>query len=152
QLVRRHGPMVLGVCRRVLRNWHDAEDAFQATFLVLARKASSVRGQVSASGWLFQVAYHGALKMRRNADRKRTRILPDVMGSEADSGCPDWELRLILDEELNRLPEKYRAVLLLCHCEGKTRVEAARLLGWKEGAVKIRLERGRALLRDRLTR
>jgi RNA polymerase sigma factor (sigma-70 family) len=152
QLVRRHGPMVLGVCRRVLRNWHDAEDAFQATFLVLARKAASVRTEGSAAGWLFQVAYHLAMKMKANAERRRTRALPDIAGADTGDSKADWELRLILDEELSRLPEKYRTVLLLCHCEDKTRAEAARQLGWKEGAVKIRLERGRALLRARLTR
>jgi RNA polymerase sigma factor (sigma-70 family) len=152
QLVRRHGPMVLGVCRRVLGNRHDAEDAFQAAFLVLARRAAAVRWQDSAGGWLFRVAYHLALKMRAAADRRRTRPLPDVAGPDAEAGQPGWELRAILDEELGRLPEKYRAVLLLCHCEGKTRAEAARRLGWKEGAVKIRLERGRALLRARLAR
>jgi RNA polymerase sigma factor (sigma-70 family) len=148
-LVRRHGPMVLGVCRRVLRHHHDAEDAFQAAFLVLARKASSVCWQESAGGWLFRVAYHLALKMKTGADRRRACPLPEM--AVADSGA-DGELRAALDEELSRLPEKYRAPLLLCHCEGKTRAEAARQLGWKEGAVKIRLERGRQLLRARLTR
>jgi len=152
QLVRRHGPMVLRVCRRVLRNRHDAEDAFQATFLVLARKASSVRGQTSAAGWLFQVAYHLALKMKANVKRHRARVHPDVAGPDIEGEGPDWEARRILDEELNRLSEKYRTVLLLCHGEGKTRAEAARQLGWKEGTVKIRLERGRALLRARLAR
>jgi RNA polymerase sigma factor (sigma-70 family) len=150
-LVRRHGPMVLRVCRRILGHWHDAEDAFQAAFLILARKAASVRWQDSAAGWLFRVAYRLALKRRADARRRRTQPLPDV----AVTGCaeaPDRELRSILEEELNRLPEKYRLALLLCHCEGKTRAEAARQLGWKEGAVKIRLERGRALLRARLTR
>jgi RNA polymerase sigma factor (sigma-70 family) len=152
QLVRRHGAMVLGVCWRVLRHRHDAEDAFQAAFLVLARKASSVRWQDSAGGWLFQVAYHLALKMRADADRHRACPLPDVAGPDPGDDPSGGELRAILDEELSRLPEKYRAALLLCHWEGKTRAEAARLLGWKEGAVKIRLERGRALLRARLRR
>jgi RNA polymerase sigma factor (sigma-70 family) len=152
QLVRRHGPMVLGVCLRVLRHRHDAEDAFQAAFLVLARKAASVGWQDSAGGWLFQVAYHLALKMRANAKRRHTCALPDVAGPDPGAGQPDWELRSILDEELSRLPQKYRNALLLCHYEGKTRAEAARQLGWKEGAVKIRLERGRELLRTRLTR
>jgi RNA polymerase sigma factor (sigma-70 family) len=152
QLVRRHGAMVLGVCRRVLRHKHDAEDAFQAAFLVLARKAGSVRWQNSAGGWLFQVAYHLALKMRAGSDRRRMLPLPDVPVPAPTASQPDGELRALIDEELACLPEKYRIALLLCCCEGKTRAEAARQLGWKEGAVKIRLERGRALLRARLTR
>jgi RNA polymerase sigma factor (sigma-70 family) len=152
ELVRRHGPRVLGVCRRVLRNVHDAEDAFQATFLVLVRKAFTIRRHDSAHGWLFQVAYRLALKMRADAHRQCTRDLPEIAAPEREAGHPTWELRLILDEELCRLPEKYRAVLLLCLCEGKTRAEAARQLGWKTGAVKIRLERARALLCARLTR
>jgi RNA polymerase sigma factor (sigma-70 family) len=152
ELVRRYGPMVLGVCRRVLRNEHDAEDALQATFLVLVRKASTIRRHDSARGWLFQVAYRLALQMRTNARRECTCVLPEIAALDREAGHATWELRWILDEELSRLPEKYRAVLLLCLCEGNTRAEAARQLGWKTGAVKIRLERGRALLRDRLTR
>jgi RNA polymerase sigma factor (sigma-70 family) len=151
-LVRRHGPTVLAVCRRVLRHHQDAEDAFQAAFLVLARNAASVRWQDSAGGWLFRVAYHLALKMRATARRTRPLPLPDVAAPCPAAGSPGWELRAVLDEELSRLPEKYRAALLLCVCEGKTRAEAARELGWKEGAVKIRLERGRELLRARLAR
>jgi RNA polymerase sigma factor (sigma-70 family) len=143
--------MVLGVCRRVLHNWHDAEDAFQAAFLILARKAASVRWHDSAGGWLLRVAYHLALKMKSHAADRRTFALPTVAAPE--SGGPiERELHLILDEELSSLPEKYRLPLLLCHYEGKTRAEAARQLGWKEGAVKIRLERGRQLLRNRLAR
>jgi RNA polymerase sigma factor (sigma-70 family) len=152
QLVRRHGPMVLALCRRVLRNRHDAEDAFQAAFLVLARKARSVRWQDSAGGWLFRVAYHLALKMRAKAGRQRTRAVTEVAGPEPTNDQPDWELRSILEEELSRLPEKYRVALLLGHWEGRSRAEAALQLGWKEGAVKIRLERGRELLRARLAR
>jgi RNA polymerase sigma factor (sigma-70 family) len=151
RLVRRHGPMVLGVCRRVLGSHHDAEDAFQAAFLILARRAAAVRWHDSAGGWLFRVAYHLALKMKADADRKRTVPLPDVPGPDP-AARGGGELHMILDEELSRLPEKYRAVLLLCHGEGKSRAEAARELGWKEGAVKVRLERGRKLLRDRLAR
>lgn len=148
-LVRRHGAMVLGTCRSVLGHHHDAEDAFQAAFLVLARKAGSVRWQRSAGGWLFRVAYRIALRLRIKADRQSTEPLPDIAGP--DRGA-DPDLRAILDEELSRLPEKYRAVVLLCCCEGTTRAEAARRLGWKEGAVKVRLERGRELLRTRLKR
>jgi RNA polymerase sigma factor (sigma-70 family) len=151
-LVRRHGPMVLRVCRRVLGHWHDAEDACQAAFLILARKAASVCWQDSAGGWLFRVAHRLALKMRAGADCRRTRELPDVPGPDPAGESACRELRAVVDEELSRLPEKYRLALVLCQCEGKTRAEAARQLGWKEGAVKIRLERGRAMLRARLTR
>jgi RNA polymerase sigma factor (sigma-70 family) len=151
-LVRRHGPMVLGVCRRVLGHLHDAEDAFQAAFLVLARKAHSPRWQDSVGGWLFQVAYHLALRRRADVRRKRMQPLPDAAVPDLSVAAPDGEWLAVLDDELNRLPEKYRVALLLCHYEGKSRAEAARQLGWKEGTVKIRLERGRALLRARLTR
>jgi RNA polymerase sigma factor (sigma-70 family) len=151
ELVRRHGPTVLGVCRRVLRECHQAEDAFQATFLVLARKAGTVTWQASAGGWLFRTAHYLALKMKSHADRHRTQPIPDE-GLAAPHKPPLGELGAILDEELTWLPEKYRAVLVLCHCEDKTRDEAARQLGWKPGAVKIRLERGKQLLRQRLAR
>jgi RNA polymerase sigma factor (sigma-70 family) len=151
-LVRRHGPLVLSVCRRVLGSFHDAEDAFQATFLVLARKAGSVRWHESVGGWLFPVAFHLALKMKAQAKRRRAdaTALDEIVAPAADG--VSWELRTILDEELTRLPESYRAVLVLCHCQGRTRAEAAQQLGWKAGTVKIRLERARALLRARLTR
>jgi len=151
-LVRRHGPLVLSVCRRVLGSFHDAEDAFQATFLVLARKAGSGRWHESVGGWLFPVAFHLALKMKAQAKRRRLDALePDKIVAPAADAAP-WELRTILDEELTRLPESYRAVVVLCHCQGRTRGEAAQQLGWKPGTVKIRLERARALLRARLTR
>jgi RNA polymerase sigma factor (sigma-70 family) len=151
-LVRRHGPLVLSVCRRVLGSVHDAEDAFQATFLVLARKAGSVRWHESVGGWLFPVAFHLALKMKTQAKRRRAdpTALEELIAPAAEG--PSWELRAILDEELSRLPETYRSVLILCHCQGRSRAEAAQQLGWKPGTVKIRLERARALLRTRLTR
>jgi RNA polymerase sigma factor (sigma-70 family) len=153
-LVRRHGGLVIGACRTVLQHQQDAEDAFQATFLVLARKAASVSWQESAASWLFQTARHMALKIRTHSARRRLHEVAMEDLSQVD-GVADlaWgELRSILDEELGRLPAKYRAALVLCHMEGKSRSEAARELGWKEGAVKIRLERGRDLLRARLTR
>src|SRR5262245_32519290 len=106
QLVQRHGPMVLRVCRRVLRNRHDAEDAFQATFLVLARKAATVRWLDSAGGWLFQVAYRLALKMRAADRRHRTQPLADVVQPDRERIRPDVEIHAILDEELSRLPEQ----------------------------------------------
>jgi RNA polymerase sigma factor (sigma-70 family) len=148
-VLRRHGPKVMGVCRRLLRDHHDAEDAFQAVFLVLARKAGTMQWRDSVAGWLFQVGYHLALRLRTRTARRPQSIPPHEIA--ADRG-PDLELQSVLDAELQRLPEKYRAVVLLCLCEEKTRAEAAHLLGCTEGAVKIRLERARAILRKRLTR
>jgi RNA polymerase sigma factor (sigma-70 family) len=153
-VVRRHAGLVLGACRAVLQHQQDAEDAFQATFLVLARKAGSVAWQESVAGWLFETARHMALKVRSHAARRRLHevAMEDLPPVDNVANLAWGELRSILDEELSRLPEKYRAALVLCHMEGKSRSEAARELGWKEGAVKIRLERGRDLLRVRLTR
>lgn len=154
-LVRRHGPMVQGVCRRVLHNLHDAEDAFQATFLLLARKAGSIRQRESLAGWLFAVGRRLAVKARVRAERRRAledRVKAMLPTEPNDLSAFGAEQRAILDEELERLPEKYRTVLVVCCLQGKTRAEAAHHLGWKPGAVKIRLERGRDLLRSRLTR
>ena len=153
-LVRRHGPMVLGVCRRLLLNPEDAEDAFQATFLVLARKAAKVLPRGRVGPWLHGVAYHAAQKARaiatrRNAREKQVRTLPEP-ASFAEGLWSD--LAPLLDRELTRLPEKYRLPIVLCDLEGKTRAEAARQLGWPEGTVAGRLARGRALLAKRLTR
>lgn len=152
-LVRRHGGLVLGVCRRVLHNLHDAEDAFQATFLVLARKADSVRWQESVGSWLYTVAHHIAVKARVKSDRRQLRETQVIDMPQANTypEVPSWELQPILDEELSRLPEKYRAPLVLCYLEGKTKEEAARQLGCTQGAVKGKLERARDLLRGRLT-
>jgi len=153
-LVRRHGPMVLGVCRRAVGNREDAEDAFQATFLVLALKAASIRKPQSVSDWLFGVALRTARKARAATVRRRTRleqvmarIRPKVAAAPADS-----DLRLTLDEEISRLPAKYRAVILLCYLEGKTKREVAKQLGLPEGTVSTRLTRAREILRRRLTR
>ena len=150
-LVRRHGPMVLGVCRRVLGHFHDAEDAFQATFLVLAKKAASVVKRESVSCWLHGVAYHTALRAGAALGRRRARERqvdemphPEVMPAEA----PDW--LPLLDRELNRLPEKYRAAIVLCDLEGRTRREAARLLKLPEGTLSSRLAAGRQMLARRL--
>ena len=151
-LVRRHGPMVLGVCRRLLRHTQDAEDCFQATFLVLARKASVVRRDAVGS-WLYAVAYRTSLEARAIIARRRARERqvedmphPEVLPAESQ----DW--RPWLDLELNRLPEKYRAVIVSCDLEGQSRRDAARSLGLAEGTISSRLARGRRLLAKRLSR
>jgi RNA polymerase sigma factor (sigma-70 family) len=153
-LVRRHGPMVLGVCRRVLNNAHDAEDAFQATFLVLVRKARSIAKQEAVGSWLYGVAYRVAHKARAEAARRcrherrvATLAARPSEGEEAGEG-----LRLFLDAEVSRLPEKYRQPIVLCYFEGRTYAEAARLLGWPAGTVAARLARARKVLRSRLAR
>jgi RNA polymerase sigma factor (sigma-70 family) len=153
-LVQRHGAMVLGVCRGVLHHTQDAENAFQATFLVLARKARSIRKQQSVAGWLHGVAYRLALKARAELSRRRARERPadEALPARAGDDLSWRELEAILHEELHRLPDKYQAPLLLCYWEGKTRDEAAEQLGWTLGRFKDHLERARALLRGRLVR
>jgi C-terminal peptidase prc len=153
-LVERHGPLVWGVCRRVLRQEQDAEDAFQATFLVLARKAGTVRWRDSVHNWLYEVASRLAAEARVKAARRRlhegraaalarTETLPDDIARE---------LGAVLDEELRRLPARLRAPLLLCYLEGRTSDQAARHLGWSLRTLQRRLAQGRDLLRVRLTR
>jgi RNA polymerase sigma factor (sigma-70 family) len=152
-LVRRHGPMVLGVCRRVLGDLHHAEDAFQATFLVLARKAASLVVGESLGCWLYRVAYHTALRAGASIGRRRVREWPmnDVPHPEvAPPEAQDW--LPVLDRELSLLPEKYRAAILLCDLEGRTRKEAARLLRVPEGTLSSRLCTGRQMLAKRMTK
>jgi RNA polymerase sigma factor (sigma-70 family) len=153
-LVERHGAMVLSVCRRVLRHTLDAEDACQAAFLVLARRASAIRRRDSLASWLHGVAYRVASDLRRSLIRRREREGPAADRAEPDAAADvSWrEVRAALDEELTRLPERYRAPLVLCYLEGRTRDEAAGQLGWSAGALHGRLERGRQLLRGRLVR
>src|SRR5215469_9886075 len=153
-LLQRHGPMVLGVCRRVLGDVHEAEDAFQATFLVLVRSARSVGKAGSVGSWLHGVAHRTALKARAaRAARRRHERRVAVMASKADGADVAWaELRQVLDEEVGRLPEACRGPFVLCYLEGKTYDEAARLLGCPKGTVSTRLTRARELLRARLTR
>ena len=153
-LLRRHGPTVLGVCQRVLNNAHDAEDAFQATFLVLARKARSINRRDSLGNWLYGVAYRVALKARADAVRRRHHERHAASKAESQPGLePKWDdVRPILDEEVNRLPDKYRRPIVLCYFQGKTYQEAARLLGWPAGTASVRLARARDLLRTRLAR
>ncbi|WP_435018015.1 sigma-70 family RNA polymerase sigma factor [Tundrisphaera sp. TA3] len=153
-LVVRHGPMVFRVCRALLRDERDAEDAFQATFLVLARKAGRVGAGGPLGPWLHGVARRVSLKARsasaRRARREGGAILADPPASGSTSPCPD--LAPTVHEELGRLPEKYRRPVVLCHLEGLTHAEAARELGWPVGTVSVRLARARDLLRHRLAR
>jgi RNA polymerase sigma factor (sigma-70 family) len=153
-LVERHGPMVLGLCRRILRHQQDAEDAFQAAFLVLARKAGSIRRQGSVAGWLYRVAYRLAVGMRQGTlrRRQREREAAAMRPSEIPFEEPRFDPRPLLDEEIDRLPEKFRTPLVLCYLEGKTHAEAAREVGCPVGSVSGRLARGLALLRQRLGR
>jgi RNA polymerase sigma factor (sigma-70 family) len=153
-LLQRHGPLVLGVCRQVLRNPHDAEDAFQATFLVLARKAATIHRQGSLAAWLHRVAVNIARMAQRRAavqqaHERRAGTMSRVQGMP-DSDVADWQP--LLHEEVDRLPMKYRAPIVLCYFQGKTHDDAARELGWPLGTVKGRLARARDLLRGRLTR
>jgi RNA polymerase sigma factor (sigma-70 family) len=153
-LVRRHGPMVLAVCRRLLPDAGDVEDAFQATFLVLVRKARAVGRPERLGNWLYGVAYRTALKARGRHARRRAREQPltDV-AVEGEVAALVWrELRPLLDEELCRLPEKYRAPVVLCCLEGLSKRAAARHLGWAEGTLSARLHQARGLLRQRLLR
>src|SRR5437773_3323599 len=153
-LLKRHGPMVLQVCRRVQGNEHDAEDAFQATFLLLARKAGSIRKLESLAAWLHGVAHRLALEAkdrgvrrqmreRRAADMRRPAIVSDETGQE---------LERTLDDALKQVSDKYRTPLLLCYLEGKTQEEAARQLGCPLGTVRSRLARGRSRLKEVLER
>jgi RNA polymerase sigma factor (sigma-70 family) len=153
-LVRRHGPLVLGVCRRVLRHEQDAEDAFQATFLVLARKAGSLRRPEALGAWLYEVAYRIALKASTRAARQRQyeREAADMPGAEEGREEFRRELREVLDAELHRLPERYRRLLVLCDLQGRTHQEAARELGLPAGSLSRHLGRARELLRERLRR
>jgi RNA polymerase sigma factor (sigma-70 family) len=155
-LVERHGPMVWRVCRRTLRDDHDAQDAFQATFLVLVCKAGSlrVRAQGSLGGWLHAVACRVAAcarsaRARRQVHERRAAELATALSRGA--GDSD-ELGRVLHEEIGRLPENYRAAVVLCDLEGLTQEQAAQRLGWPSGTVRSRLARGRSRLQDRLTR
>jgi RNA polymerase sigma factor (sigma-70 family) len=152
-LVRRHGPMVLGVCRRALRHTQDAEDAFQATFWVLARKAGSVRRRAALGSWLYRVAQRTAQEARAMRARHRAKERPLDAAPEAPARAAqaqDWGPWL--DQELSRLPEKYRAAIVLCDLEARPRKDAARQLGIPEGTLSSRLANGRKLLAARLAR
>jgi RNA polymerase sigma factor (sigma-70 family) len=153
-LLRRHGPMVLSVCQSILHNLHDAEDVFQAAFLVLARKAGSIQRREAVSSWLYRVAYRLAVKAQasvaRRKDHEKRAAAPPSAEPLLDMSLR--ELRDILNEELDLLPEQYRAPLVLCGLEEKSLEEAGRLLGWSKSCIKGRLQRGREQLRARLRR
>lgn len=157
-LVLRHGPMVFGVCRRILRHRQDAEDAFQATFLVLVRRAAAVMPREMVGNWLYGVAQQTALKARSLAVKRQGRekvgaSMPEPESCSEATSADAWkELRPLLDRELGRLPDKYRAPIVLCDLEGKIRKDAAQQLGWPEGTLSSRLARGRTLLARRLGR
>jgi RNA polymerase sigma factor (sigma-70 family) len=149
-----HGPMVLNVCRSVMRHEQDAEDAYQATFLVLAQKADSIRRPEAVAGWLYEVAYHVAVQAQAAAARRRAlerRVAP-LAPADPTLDMTLRDVQRVLHEELRRLPDKYRLPLVLCYLEGRSHQEAARQLGSTAASVRGRLERGRARLRDRLAR
>jgi RNA polymerase sigma factor (sigma-70 family) len=154
ELVRRHGPLVQGICRRVLVRVHDAEDAFQATFLVLARKARSIRRREALPGWLYEVAYRVAARARAsNARRKEIeKRVADMPRASANSGETEPDLLPILDDQLSGLPPKYRRPLVLCYLQGRTHAQAAAELGVPPGSMSRLLARGLELLRGRLSR
>jgi RNA polymerase sigma factor (sigma-70 family) len=153
-IVKRYGPLVSAICRRVLHNLHDAEDAFQATFILLARNAISIRKQESLAGWLHGVAYRMAKNAKRAAERRRRHE------GEAKLMCetsPRWdtawqEVQTILDEEIQRLPEIYRTAFVLCCLENRSRAEAAQAVGIKEATLRSRLAKARELLQQALAR
>jgi RNA polymerase sigma factor (sigma-70 family) len=152
-LLRRHGRMVWGVCLRLLGHVQDAEDAFQATFLVLARKAADVAPRELVGNWLYGVAYQTAVRARATSGKRRVRERQVTTMPEPEIAPSAWDdLQPVLDAELSRLPEKYRAVLVLCDVEGRTRKEAARHLTCPEGSVSSRLARARTMLAKRLAR
>jgi cytochrome c peroxidase len=152
-LLHRHGPMVLGVCRSVLRSEADAEDAFQATFLILTRKAASIRKTTSVASWLHGVAHRTALKARAQS---ATREKNEARAPDRPVANPDdlaWrEVQQVVHEEVTGLSERYRGPLVACYLEGKTQAEAAAHLGLAVSTLKERMERGRSLLRARLVR
>ena len=152
-LIERHAPMVWGVCCRILRNPPDAEDAFQATFLVLVQKAATVAPRDMVGNWLHGVAHQTAVRLKATAAKRGWReVQMDVTPEPAVAEAREEELLHLLDEELGRLPRRFRALIVLCDLEGRTRKEVARHLGCPEGTVASGLARARELLAKRLTR
>jgi RNA polymerase sigma factor (sigma-70 family) len=153
-LVKRHGPMVMGVCRHILYRHQDAEDAFQTTFMSLARKAGMIRDRKMLAGWLHEVAYRNAIRMK--ASVSRFPALTKTADGESSGGEPEraaaWkELGLRLHAEVDRLPRSYRTLVVHCYLEGETNQEAARRLNCPVGTIKGRLFRAREMLRRRLS-
>src|SRR5262249_37585980 len=154
-LVERHGPMVYRICSRLLADVHDSQDAFQATFLILVRKARSLKDRGSVGPWLFGVARPVAARSRTATARRANHERRYVEALEARGSAEDHErsdLEATLHEEVSRLPERYRIPIVLCYLEGVTQEEAATRLGWPIGTVRSRLSRARERLRGRLTR
>ena len=152
-LLRDHGPMVLGVCRRVLRNEADAEDAFQATFLVLLCKAASIQPRSMVGNWLYGVAHSTALKARAMSIKRTAKESEAAKRARPERSSEDWQLlHDLVDQELQGLPAKYRSAIVLCELEGKTIKETARQIGCPVGTVGTRLARGRSMLAKRLAR
>ena len=155
-LLTRHGPMVLGVCRALLRDEHAADDAFQATFLVLVKKAKSVRAGDSLGRWLYGVARKVAVRSRSDSAKRQAREQSGTDAQEPVANDPETferaDLREAVHEELSRLSETARAAIVLCHLEGLSHEEAATRLGWPVGTVRSRLARGRDRLRAGLSR
>lgn len=153
-LLERHGPMVLGVCRRLLHDSHQIDDAFQATFLVLVRRANTIARRDSVGSWLHGVARRVALRVRSRSARQQAceKARAEMIAAKSMAEPPRDDLSAVLGEEVQRLPQKYRMPMVLCYLEGKTNEEAARQLGCPAGTVFTRLSRGREMLRGRLVR
>ncbi len=152
QIIRRHGGMVLAACRRLLGDGPEADDAFQAVFLLLVRKASTLKHPARVAGWLHRVALRVARRARADRARRLGREVSMVEPAAPEPREDTQELRRVIDDELARLPDRYRLPLILCELEGLTLADAAELLGWPKGSVAGRLSRGRELLKNRLAR
>jgi RNA polymerase sigma factor (sigma-70 family) len=152
-MVRRHGPMVMGVCRQVLRRHQDAEDVFQATFMVLARRAGSIRNRMVLGAWLYEVAHRLSLRKRTSLVRSPVPLTADYRASAdgPELAASRKEVGQLLHAEVDRLPEKYRVLVDQCYLKGRTNEEVARLLDCPVGTVKGRLYQAREMLRERLS-